>query len=145
MKEIDPKSILITWNKIDVSGFASDTFCEVEYDEDTFTDEVGADGEVVRIKNADERGSVTLTLSQASETNDLFSAMVIKDRKNSTGVGALMIKDLKGTSLYAADQAWIQKPAKAEHAKGHTNRVWIIRCAKLRVFIGGSTFPSRIA
>lgn len=142
MKEIDPKSIVMTWNKIDITGIANGTFLEVEYAEDAFTDEVGADGEVTRIKNADERGSVTFHLGQASETNDLLSAMAIRDRKNSTGYGALLIKDLKGTTLYAADEAWIQKIAKGEHAKGHTNRSWIIRCAKLRVFVGGSTFPN---
>lgn len=142
MKEIDPKSIIMTWNRIDITGIAGDTFLEVEYDENSFEDEVGADGEVTRIKNADERGSVTFHLGQASETNDRLTAMAIRDRKTSNGYGALMIKDLKGTTLYAADESWIQKIAKGEHAKGHTNRSWVIRCAKLRVFIGGSTFPN---
>lgn len=142
MKEIDPKSIIMTWNKIDITGIAADTFLEVEYDEDSFTDECGADGEVTRIKNADERGTVTFTLGQATETNDLLSAMAIRDRKSSNGYGALLIKDLKGTTLYAADEAWIRKFAKGEHGKGHSNRSWIIRAAKLKVFIGGSTFPN---
>lgn len=144
MKEIDPKSIVMTWNKIDVTGIAGDTFLEVDYNEDSFTDEVGADGEVTRIKNADERGSVTFTLGQASSTNDLFSAMAIRDRKSSNGYGAMFIKDLKGTTLYKADEAWLTRIAKGTHAKGHQDRTWVLRCAKLQVFIGGSVFPTSI-
>jgi hypothetical protein len=144
MKEIDPNSIIMTFKGIDITGVADGTFVEVEYDEDAYTHHVGAKGEVTRVKNSNEMGTITFTLGQGSSTNDKLSAVAIGDRKSGTGVGKVKISDLKGTTLYRGDKAWIRKMAKGEHGKEHTNRSWVITVEKLVVNIGGSTTPDSL-
>ena len=144
MKEIDPGSIIMTFAGVNISGVADGTFVEIEYAEDAYTEHVGAKGEVTRVKNANEMGTVTFTLGQATNVNDLLSAIAIADRRSGSGVGALLITDLKGTSRYVAKEAWIRKLAKAEHGKEHTNRSWVIVCEKLQAFVGGSIVPNAL-
>ena len=143
-KEIDPNAIVMTFKGIPITGVADGTFVEVEYDEDAYTHHVGAQGTVTRVKNANEMGTVTFTLGQATLTNDRLSAVAIADRVNGDGVGALLIKDLKGTTLYMSQNAWIRKIAKGEHGKEHLNRSWVITCEKLKVMVGGSTTPNAL-
>lgn len=144
MKEIDPNSIIMTFKGVDITGVADGTFVEVEYDEDAYTHHVGAKGEVTRVKNCNEMGTVTFTLGQGSSCNDKLSAIAIADRKSGSGVGKLLITDLKGTTKYRADKAWIRKMAKGEHGKEHANRSWVITAEKLEVTIGGSTTPDSL-
>jgi hypothetical protein len=144
MKEIDPNSIIMTFKGVDITGVADGTFVEVEYDEDAYTHHVGAKGEVTRVKNANEMGTVTFNLGQGSTCNDKLSAIAIADRKSGAGIGKLLITDLKGTTKYRADKAWIRKMPKGEHGKEHTNRGWVVTCEKLIVVIGGSLVPDAL-
>ncbi len=144
MKEIDPTSIVMVLAGIPITGVADGTFVEVEHDEDAYTHHVGGQGTVTRVKNANQMGTVTFTLGQATITNDLLSALAIRDRNNGTGVGALTIKDLKGTTMYRSQNAWLRKLAKGEHGKEHTNRAWVVTCERLEAFVGGSTTPNSL-
>lgn len=138
MKEIDPNSIVMAFKGINITGVSDGTFVEVEHNEDAYTTHVGAKGEVTRVKNSNETGLVTFTLGQASIANDQLSALAVRDRNNGNGYGALLIKDLKGTTMYRAAVAWIKKMPKGEHGKEHTSRSWVIECEKLTMFVGGS-------
>lgn len=144
MKELDPQAIIMTLAGINIDGVDSDTFVEYEYNEDAYKTHVGAKGEVTRVKVANESGLVTFTLGQASSCNDRLSALAITDRRNGTGIGALIITDLKGTTLIKAQNAWIQKAAKGEHGSEHKPRSWVVFCEKMQVFIGGSTVPNAL-
>lgn len=139
MRTYDPKQIIVNFLGITITGFAEDSFVEVDYDEDAFIKKTGAGGEVARTRNQNKGGSVKVTLMQSSPTNDLLSAAAILDRKAGTGVGALQVKDGLGTSLHSAAEAWIKKVPASPYAKALGEREWVFDCAELEHFVGSST------
>lgn len=120
-----------------LSGFAEGGV-NVTRAEDSFTDSVGADGEVSRSRTNDRRGNVEITLQQTSDSNDFLSESIVADENSGAGVKALTIKDNNGTTLAFAAEAWVIKPADSPMARESGDRVWTIRCASLDLFVGGN-------
>lgn len=122
------------------SGYDEGEFLRIEAEAQDFTDKVGTDGEVVRSKTNDRRATITIILMQSSDGNALLSALNNIDRLagNGAGVGPLMVRDLQGTSLYAAAECWIAKPPDVSFDREPTAREWMLRCANLERFDGGN-------
>ncbi len=133
-----PDAIISTWNGINIIGYADDTFVEVERDEDGFTTLTGALGDVVRARSLNKTGKVTFTLLAASPTNDLLSAAATLDAATGLGYGPLQIKDLNGTMLCFAAEAWIMKHPKVERGREAGTVQWTIACAQLEIYAGGN-------
>lgn len=136
-KTYDPNKIVISFAGIPVQGFADGTFVTVARNEQAFTVQVGSGGEDVRSKTNNKSGTATFTLIQSSVTNDLLSALAKVDELTNAGQGPLLIKDLSGTSLYAAEKAWIQKVSDSEYGREAGSREWVIETGNLEVFVGG--------
>jgi hypothetical protein len=134
----DPKLVILTLGEIFVSGYAEGSMVEVARDGDSFTKYVGGDGEVSRVKNRNRSGTVTVTLSQTSLTNDEFSALLAADELFGTGVRPLRLNDMSGNTIVGADRAWIRKPADSGFATTMGTRQWVIDCAFLQPFVGGA-------
>ena len=94
---------------VPISGLADGTFVSVARDEQAFTKVTGADGTTSRAKSANRSGSITLTLSQTSPSNDVLSALAVADEETGAGVVPVLIKDGSGRSVHATDAAWVQK------------------------------------
>jgi len=137
-KTYNPALVTVSFDGINVTGFMDGTFVEAERDEDTFTKHVGATGDVTRTRNLNTSGKVTITLVAASPTNDLLAIKFATDEILGFGYGSLQVKDLSGTMLCRATQAWITKPPKIERAKESGSCVWVFECADLKVFAGGN-------
>jgi len=138
VRTYDPKKVVVTWGAIIFSGFADGTFVQVARNGDVFEKRRGSDGSVDRInKNADDY-SVTLTLMQTSITNDLLSSAMIADQLSNLGVFPLVVKDLRGTTLFFAAQAWIAKDPDDEHTDSLGNREWKIDTGIATKFTGGN-------
>lgn len=107
-------------------------------DAEGYSDEVGCDGHVVRMKSADERATITFTIKASSPTNKVLSALYQSDRKVSgaLGVGPLLIRDTQGTTVFAGTNAWIAGWPKTTLGKRAGDREWKIRVAKLESFLG---------
>lgn len=133
----DPKLVLLNLGEVFFSGFAPGTMIRVSRDQDSFTKVAGSDGEVARVRNRNRSGSVTVTLLQTSQCNDRCSALLAADELFGTGVRPLRLVDASGTTVIAADRAWIRKPADPEFADSLSNREWTIDCADLESFVGG--------
>lgn len=123
------------------SGFGPDTVFEVKRESAAWDDDAGADGEVTRSKNADDRATCMVTLMQSSRINDLLSAHYVLDRVTPGGIGAkpFLLKDNGGTTLLFGEQAWLKKSPDQTRAKKVGQVVWEIRIAKLIEFHGGNT------
>lgn len=141
LTQYDPKALVVTLGPVLVSGFAPDTFLAVEKNNDTFSLQIGADGEATRTRSRDNSGKVTVTLMQGAAANDLLQAVHELDRVTPAGAGTqpLLVKDLFGRTLFAAERAWIVKPAPSEFAAEAGTREWVIESDDLRIFVGGST------
>jgi hypothetical protein len=120
----DPKKLIMIWGPIEINGYADGTFLKITPSADAFTKKVGADGEVVRIKSANDTSEVEFTLGQTSLTNAQLSAAHTLDKALGLGVFPLLIKDLLGTTLYTWPQAWIKKTPSISRGSDVQDTVW---------------------
>jgi hypothetical protein len=136
----DPASVVFTLGGNLITGFMPGTYLTVERDEDTWTLNVGADGEVARVRNRNKAGRITLTLMQTSQSNAILSALAAQDEAAPGGApaGAAVVKDLLGTTLLGGDQAYVLKPAASSFGKELEGREWIVVVPKLEGVVGGS-------
>ena len=133
-----PADHVVNFQGFELSGFADGTFIEASFDSPAFSDVAGADGEVARAASADERGKVTITLLQTSQSNDVLSGRLALDRLTKVAFGPVLIKDLRGTTLVQGAEAWLEKSADVSLSKEVQGRAWTIRVAHLQVFVGGN-------
>ena len=138
IKTYDPGQVIVSFGGADIKGFAEGSFVTVAYDEDAFKKMTGGSGETCRIRSQKKGGSITLRLMQSSSSNDRLSAIANLDRRNGSGVSALQVKDLSGTSLYSAANAWIKKIADSGFGDELGDREWVLDCDELDANVGGN-------
>lgn len=145
VKTYNPKELTITLGGIPgfaahtVGGYADGTFVKVTLDQDQFTKVVGADGEVSRTKSNNYSGTIEVTLLQTSDSNDALSAISLLDRASNNGIIPVTVADLRGRTLVFSGATWVKKIADVEGAKEQTNRVWVLDCENVDIFVGGTT------
>lgn len=133
-----PDQVTVVFGPVVLSGFAEDSFVTVEFEEDLWTKQVGADGHVTRSKTNNATARVTVRLAQTSSSNDLLSAIAEADRQTNQGVFPLMVKDGSGRSLHVAEGAWIVRSPNAEFAREAGVREWVFDTDQLQNFVGGN-------
>lgn len=140
MHTYDPAQVTIIFAGIPISGRGEATFLSVERNEDAWALQVGADGEATRAKSNNRSGRATVTLIQSSAANDALSALANTDEQTpgGDGIGPLLIKDLSGRTLVAAETAWLVKQATAEFARESSEREWIIESDNMEILVGGN-------
>lgn len=135
----DPQRVVGSFNGILFLGYMDGTFITADRAEDGFSTQIGATGDVTRVRNRNKSGTVTLTLQAQSPTNQLLSAIAAQDELFGTGTGALMVKDLNGTTLLLAQIAWIQKIPATEFSDDASGREWVFACAELEMNVGSAS------
>lgn len=140
VKTYDPRNVQIICGGVPISGFADGTFVSVASDEDLYNKTVGADGEVSRARSNNRAATVTLTLKQTSQSNDVLSAFAAADAASNGGVFPLMIKEIgTGSTLVFAQAAWIQAYPNVDYSKDIEDRAWVLACGTLDRFVGGNS------
>lgn len=136
----DSNRVQISFAGIPCQGYADGDFLTITREADAFTSVVGTDGEVSRSKSNDRRATIEVTLMSTSPTNDLFSAVLAADinANGGAGVGAFLVVDLSGASLYSSGNAWITKGPDVTYSREATERTWTLQCDKLYEFTGGN-------
>ena len=138
VRSYDPKLIIVTFGPIIFSGYAEGTFLTITRSGDVFEKSKGADGSIDRVnKNANDF-SVACTIKQTSPVNDLLSAVLTGDILANTGKLPFTVKDLNGTTLFFAGQAWIGKDPDPEFSDALTGREWRIDTGIAELFQGGN-------
>lgn len=140
MRNYYPDEVALVFAGIPLEGFGEDTFVEVEYDTEGFTDVTGRDGDVSRSRSNDRRATVTVTIMQTSPTNAALQALhnTDMDTPGGAGVGAFAMRDRQGTLVVRADEAWIQTTAPVTLAREVQAREWVIRLARAETTGGGN-------
>lgn len=107
----------------------SDEFLTIDAEGDAFEDEAGADGGVTRFATHETRYTVTIKLMGASKDNAKLAALHALDTNstNGAGIGAFLVKDNNGSSLYASDKCWIAKAPAAGFGKSKGPSEWKFR------------------
>lgn len=133
-----PDKVILSFKHVLITGYANDTFISVERTEDGFSEYVGTLGDVCRTRNLNRTGTVTLTLMMSAPSNDLLTAIALHDEQTGYGTGPLLLKDLNGTTVCSASQAWIRKLPTIERGKEAGTIQWVIACADLVIRAGGN-------
>jgi len=136
----DPKLVAVILGGVPLSGFADGTFVSVEQNEDSFSLQVGTDGDGCRSKSNNQSARVTLTLQQSSASNDILSALHNTDILSPSGDGItpLIVKDNTGRSLHSAENAWIVKPPTSAFGREPENREWVFETEAMLHTVGGN-------
>lgn len=131
--------VAVTFGAHSVKGMTDGTFVSIEQMADGITSQAGADGEVARSMSADKRCKVTLTLQQTSQSNNVLSALHDADIASGGAMPLpLMIKDLRGDTLFMAGAAWIVKKPNSEFGKEVGSREWVFETASAVYSVGGN-------
>lgn len=138
VRTYDPKQVIITFGAVIFTGFAEGTFVAIAQNGDSFSKVKGADGGVDRVNMNSNDYSVTVTLKRTSLTNDALSAISAVDKATNAGKYPLTVKDINGTSLFFAEQAWIGKEPDPEESDSMPSREWRIDTGIAKQFIGGN-------
>ena len=91
----DPKKVNLVMNGKIITGFASDSMITIARNEDTVTTQVGVKGDVAYNENANESGTITVTLMGTSSSLPYVRSLALKRKEVS-----VMIVD-------ANDSAWV--------------------------------------
>ena len=135
----DPKKVIVTFGGVPINGFASGTFISVAASAERYQRVTGADGEVSRAKSADNTHEVTITLLQASGSNQHLHDVEAMDRLADTGIRELSITDLNGETVMFWPEAWITGTPDLGFAAEQTDREWTLNTGQIaELNVGGN-------
>lgn len=112
MKSVDSAQITAEFGGVNLNqGTADGEWLTLEPQADLTTVKVGADGSIVRGKTKNRLWTMTVRLLETSAVNSALSAIAALDaiQEGGAGVVPLMVRDRGGTTLLAAERAWISK------------------------------------
>lgn len=138
VKTYDPKKVNVIFAGTEITGYADDDFVEIEPLGDGIKSTIGADGEVARSIDPDSRVKVTLKLTSASGANDTLTAQYKLDQSTGGGIAPLLIKDLSGSTLLSAAQAWVTKLPKTTKGKEVGTIEWELETGPADFTVGGN-------
>jgi hypothetical protein len=137
MKTYSAKDHTLNYGGVDITGLADD-FLVAARNEDGFTDVPSADGEITRNKNANQSGTVTITLKNSSSANTTLGALALADEVNGGGVTSFVMLDLLGNTVISGAECWVRKLPDINRGKEVGETVWVIAVAKLVIVPGGN-------
>jgi hypothetical protein len=139
LRTYDAKKVIITIGSHTVTGYAEGSFITIEPEGDGTVAQAGADGEVARSLSNNPLVTVNITLQQTSPSNDALSELLRRDKASGGGgVVPLQVRDLRGTSLFAASQAWVTNWPSAEYGAELNDREWPIMAVMTDMNVGGN-------
>lgn len=136
-KTYSAKHVNCTLATATIKGWGEEDMIEVSRDEGRYVKTVGADGRVSRSFIASTAGTITLTVMQTSEANEVLTGLLLTDETTLKGQFFVMIRDTIGGSVYQANDAWIQGPPTVTLKKGIEEYTWTIECSDLSMVIAG--------
>lgn len=126
MRTYDPKDVNVIVGGVALTGFAEDTFVTAERMEDSFTEYVGAKGEVAMADNNNKTGEITVTLEATSPSVAYLNELA--NRKGKNAIVPVTVVDLNDDSrvVISGAEARVRKPAAYEAGKEISEREFVI-------------------
>ena len=134
----NPQEVIVIFGGFPLSGFAKDGIIEVKPSGEGTKKYVGCDGEVGRSIDPDATLEVKLELAQTSASNDYLTDCYKADQDAGSGMKELIIKDLSGTTLIHASQAWVANLPQAKDGKEIEKFEWTLETGQASAYIGGN-------
>jgi hypothetical protein len=123
---------------IPITGFVDGTFISVDKDEMPYSSVRMPDGTVARKYNNSQTYTITITLHNGAETNNLLTKMWQVDEISQIGKFSLLIKDQSGSDLLFSTESWIEGIPSLTKSNAIDSRVWVIKSAYAVINIGGN-------
>ena len=135
----NPKMLVIVYGSREVDGFAEDDMVTIKPLGEGTQIYSGADGSVGRSMDQNQTYEVTIALATTSKTNDYFSNVYNLDRSTGRGILPLTIKDLSGTTVFQANQAWITNFPEHKRGRKIEAQEWVFHTGQVaNPMIGGN-------
>lgn len=135
----DPKKNIIIYGGRQLTGFAEDDMITIKPLGDGMQIYSGADGEVGRSVDPNRTFEVKVSLATSSKSNDYLSECYNKDRRTGNYMLPLTIKDLSGSTLFFAKQAWVQNFPESKRGRKIDNQDWTFNTGQVNdPVIGGN-------
>ena len=103
----DPKKVTVIYDGMVITGFADDSMIEAEKNEDNITPHVGVLGEVSIAINADNTGTVTMSLAN---TSPFIKILAEKARANTIAPLAIVDMNQNGVNVGGTEAIIIKAP-----------------------------------
>lgn len=123
---------------IPIEGFVDGTFITVDKDEMPYSSVRMPDGTIARKYNNSQTYTITITLHNGSETNNLLTKLWQVDEITQRGKFPLLIKDQSGSDLLFSTESWIEGIPSLTKSNAIDARVWVIKSAYAVINIGGN-------
>lgn len=138
MKTYDPKKVIVIFGARRLKGMSEDSIVSITPNGEGLQTYVGADGDVARSLDPDATYEVTVSLNTTSNSNDYLSNMYNYDRETGNGIAPLLIKDLAGTTLFSAPEAWVSNMPEASRGLTVDTQEWVFHTGQVEdAIIGG--------
>ena len=135
--------VILSNNKFShtLSGTADGTFISFERGVPRATLYVGSDNSAARVLRTNKSGTITFTLHQAAESNDVLSELARLDEESgdNSWLFSIQIKDLQGRSVLYASQAFIGNDPTMYYGTDLGTRVWTIEVVNADRHFGGNS------
>ena len=105
----DPKKVNLVMNGKIITGFASDSMITIARNEDTVTTQVGVKGDVAYNENANESGTITVTLMGTSSSLPYVRSLALKRKEVSVMI--VDANDSASVNVAAASSNRLTSPA----------------------------------
>lgn len=99
-----PKDVILTIGGYQLTGWQNIT---VSRSAKSFTVIRGIRGKNTRVSNKDTSATITFSLIQSSQGNDVLSTILTADEENGTARLAITLKDRSGGSIFSSNEAFI--------------------------------------
>ena len=123
---------------IPIEGFVDGTFISVDKDEMPYSSVRMPDGTVARKYNNSQTYTITVTLHNGADTNNLLTKLWQVDEITQRGKFPLLIKDQSGSDLLFSTESWIEGIPSLTKSNAIDSRVWVIKSAYAVINIGGN-------
>lgn len=129
---LDPKRVVVSIAGGLVTGFA-DRKITVQRDVQISRTIRGCDGEVVRYLTDNRVGTITVPLMHASPSNIAFSLLANTDEITGAVGFPIVVKDLEGTDLIVAANAYIESFPRPVYSKADNGLEWVFKTGDIRL------------
>ncbi len=140
-KTYDFRNVRLVVGGFLIEGFEKGSSIEVERYEDAFTFQVGADGKLVRSRNANRSGHIDIMLQQGSPSNAVLSNLATADELVAGVPVPVILVDGNAAALTPgmsiSKAGWVKKKPKQEYAAEATGRKWVLDLEDVDQFIEG--------
>jgi hypothetical protein len=130
-REYDPTQLSIVLGGFPINGFAQGSMLSIEREHPFYKISHDAYGNLVRSKVNKDTTKIIVTLTNGSYGNNIVTKFFEMDRLNNNGIFPVMIKEPKGTMLFAREYAFVLDSPKIEYAAETQSAEWTLYCSQV--------------